>query len=76
MFRNRSFNVKMVKDDQAEKDVVDQQIDLGVLAQDVATAVIGVMGAYFAMSTARGILTHIVVTKIQPAIIVEAVKEK
>lgn len=60
MFKNRKFEVKMVKDE-------DRPIPARPLVpvQEVVDGAATLMVAYFALSTLRGIITHVVVTRVQ-----------
>lgn len=75
MFKKNALLIKRVQDDEAKEWNVDKQLDTGVLVNDIAGAAMVVIGTYFALSTLRGIITHVVVTKVGPPIIIEATKE-
>ena len=50
-------------------------LDRALLIRRVADETMKVMGFYFAARTLSGVITHVVVTKVGPPVIIEAVKE-
>jgi hypothetical protein len=67
MFKNRSFLVKMVKDEETPiTDTIEesQPIDISGFADSLGRNAVGVIIMYFGCDTARQILIHIAKTKI------------
>ena len=65
MFKNRSFHVKMVKDEETPAEPSKPPFDYRYIVDEVAAGAVIVIGSYFLADTLRGIITHIVVTKVK-----------
>lgn len=64
MFKKHKLEVKMVKED---PDILhyDPKRDIEQITENIATTAVFVLGAYFLGDTLRGVITHIVVTKVK-----------
>ena len=64
MFKNKKFEVKMVKDEEAPAQTA-KPVDIDKTVDTVMTAAMATIIVYFGCDLIRGVVTHVVVTKVK-----------
>jgi hypothetical protein len=64
MFKNKKFEVKMVKDEETPAEP-SKPIDVDKTVDTVMTAAMATIIVYFGCDLIRGVVTHVVVTKVK-----------
>jgi len=67
VFKNKKFEVKMVKDDQnaGEGPSPSEPIDINKTVDTIMNAACATIIVYFGCDLIRGVVTHVVVTKVK-----------
>lgn len=64
MFKNKKFEVKMVKDDETPAEL-SKPLDIDKTIDTAMTAAMATIIVYFGCDLIRGVVTHVVVTKVK-----------
>lgn len=64
MFKDRKLEVKMVKDEEASPSPA-QPLDINKTVDTVMVATMATIMVYFGCDLIRGVVTHVVVTKVK-----------
>lgn len=79
MFRKKKMEIRLVKDETPVTNVYNPNsfdgTDVRLTIEELARSVMAAYAFCKITQTLCGVVTHVVVTKVQPSIIVEAVKE-